>query len=78
MEVQFLTSHFMVSIKGDIKTAATLYNVGKDTITSIEYTISGGSGSETKTLEGLKLAPKKNLSIAIPVCGGIFIVCTWC
>ena len=51
----------------NIKTAATLYNVGKDTITSIEYTISGGSGSETKTLEGLKLAPKKNLSIAIPV-----------
>ncbi len=50
----------------DIKTSVLLYNVGKDTITSIEYTLSGNNGTETEELTGLNIAPKKSFTIDIP------------
>lgn len=51
----------------DVKVAATLYNVGKDTITSIEYSITGLNGTQTETLSNLSLAPKRNIIIDIPI-----------
>lgn len=50
----------------NIKTGVQLYNVGADTITSIEYSIKNGGDVIEEKLEGLSLAPNKSQNIAIP------------
>ena len=50
----------------NIKTSVQLYNVGADTITSIEYSIKNGGDVIEEKLEGLSLAPNKSQNIAIP------------
>lgn len=50
----------------DVHTGVQLYNVGTDTITSIEYNLKNGSDEINEKIEDLSLAPGKSQSISIP------------
>jgi len=49
-----------------VKTAVTLYNTGKDTITSIDFDVTSAAGTQSLSTSDLSLAPKRSVVIDIP------------
>ncbi len=50
----------------DVKTGVVLYNIGTDTITSVEYALQNGSDVIEEKIDNLNLAPKSNKTLSIP------------